>query len=309
MNTNTVETKRIAIFLAVAFGFAWLMALIIYLTGGLVNSPELIPGTGISLALALEAVGYMGAPALGNVVTRLVTREGWQNAMLQPNLQKGWRYWVAGWLLPALFPIVGAALFFILFPQYYDANLTLFRSQLASAPEAVRAMNPWLLIAIQLLQALLFAPLFNSLSTFGEEFGWRAYLLPKLLPLGKRKALLLSGVIWGIWHAPVIAMGHNYGLDYAGFPWLGILVMTWFTVVIGVFIGWVTLRGGSVWPAVLAHAVTNGFAAVSVLVLKGEPNRLLGPTPVGIIASLPIAYLAFRILSSRWAKTETESND
>jgi predicted aconitase with swiveling domain len=85
--------------------------------------------------------------------------------------------------------------------------------------------------------------------------------------------------------------------------------MTWFTVVLGVFIGWVTLRGGSVWPAVLAHAVTNGFAAASMLVLKGEPNPLLGPTPVGIIASLPIAYFAFRILSSRWAKNETESND
>jgi uncharacterized protein len=39
------------------------------------------------------------------------------------------------------------------------------------------------------------APIINSIATFGEEFGWRANLLEKFMPLGGRKALLIMGVI------------------------------------------------------------------------------------------------------------------
>lgn len=61
----------------------------------------------------------------------------------------------------------------------------------------------------------------------GEIKCWRAYLLPKLrMSLSDRAALIITGVIWGIWHLPVIVMGHNYGTDYWGYPWLGILTMT-----------------------------------------------------------------------------------
>jgi hypothetical protein len=186
MNTNTVDTKRIAIFLAVAFGFAWLMALIIYLTGGLVNSPELIghrhqPGAGAGGG-GLHGCACPGQRGGAPGHTRRLAK-----CHAAAQLAKRLALLGGGLVVPALFPIAGAALFFILFPQYYDADLTLFRTQLAGASEAVRAMNPWLLIVIQLLQALILAPLFNSLSTFGEEFGWRAYLLPKLLPLASAR--------------------------------------------------------------------------------------------------------------------------
>src|SRR5436305_814196 len=66
------------------------------------------------------------------------------------------------------------------------------------------------------LQALLLTPL-----AFGEQWGWRGYLLPRLLPLGQWPALLLSGAIWGLWHAPVILLGYNYPQH----PILGVLVM------------------------------------------------------------------------------------
>ena len=134
-----------------------------------------------------------------------------------------------------------------------------------------------LLVAIQIIQGILLSPLINSLFTFGEEFGWRGYLQPKLMPLGGRRAMLLMGVIWGLWHAPVIAMGHNYGFGYPGAPWTGILAMIWFTTVAGTFLGWASLRGESVWPAVLGHAGINGIASLAVLFTQGEPNPLLGP--------------------------------
>src|SRR5512142_2255945 len=108
-----MNTKRILIFLAFSFGIAWLTGLVIYLTGGLANSPQILPG--ISLALVLLATTYMGAPALGHILTRLVTREDWKDVGLRPNLRRGWPFWLAAWVLPGAATLAGAALFFALY--------------------------------------------------------------------------------------------------------------------------------------------------------------------------------------------------
>lgn len=291
---NKIALKRIGIFLAFAFGIAWSIALVIYLTGGLANSPALFPGSGITLALVLLALGYMGSPALAHILTRLITREGWQNAMLKPRFKRGWLFWLAAWVLPAVCTITGAAFFYALLPQYFDPQLKTIQ-ELFRLP-ADFPIDPWLLVVLQTVQAVMISPLINGLFTFGEEFGWRGYLQPRLMPLGGRKTMLLMGVIWGVWHAPIIAMGHNYGLEYPGAPWLGMLAMTWFTLVSGVFLGWVTIRGGSVWPAVIGHAAINGISGLGIAALKGEPNPLLGPFPFGIVASIGWTVVAAWIM-------------
>ncbi|HEY4718058.1 MAG TPA: CPBP family intramembrane glutamic endopeptidase [Anaerolineales bacterium] len=159
-------------------------------------------------------------------------------------------------------------------------------------------ISPSTLLLVLLGVAVLAAPLINSFFTFGEEFGWRAYLQPKLMPLGFRKAMLLMGLIWGVWHWPLIAMGHNYGLDYFGAPWTGMLAMVWFTFVVGTLFGWLVLRGGSVWPAVIGHSVINAFAGFPIYLLASdaEPNLLLGPMVIGLIAGLPWTAVAIYLL-------------
>jgi uncharacterized protein len=146
--------------------------------------------------------------------------------------------------------------------------------------------------AAQTILAILTAPLLNALPTFGEEFGWRGYLLPKLMPLGGAKAILLSGIIWGVWHWPVILMGYNFGMDYFGAPILGPLMMVWFTIVSGALFGWVTIKTASVWPAVIGHGALNGIAALSLVFVAGEPSSLLGPTPVGLIGGAGFTIIA-----------------
>ncbi|MFH1523341.1 MAG: CPBP family intramembrane glutamic endopeptidase [Chloroflexota bacterium] len=288
-----LNTRRIVIFLGFTFSIAWITGLVIYLNGGLANSPQIAPG--ITLALVLMATVYMGAPALGNILTRLMTREGWKDMGLRPNFRKGWRYWLAAWFLPIVMTLPGAALFFVLFPQYFDASLSTLKQLMAASPSPMSSLSPWTLLLIQLAQAVLIAPLINSVFTFGEEFGWRAYLLPKLMPLGGRKAMLLIGLIWGVWHWPVIFMGYEYGSSYPGYPWAGPLLFIWVTFGLGVFLGWLTLRSKSVWPAVIGHAAINGVAGVAVFAIAGEPNMLLGPLPVGIIGSLGFALVAIAI--------------
>ena len=295
-----LDSKRIYIFLTIAYGLAWITGLVVYLTGGIVKSPEIIPGTGITLALALIAIVYMWAPALANIFTRLITREGWQNTLLRPNIKKSWKYWLAAWLMPSIFTILGAVVFFVMLPQYFDPQLSTIKTMLPNQGEGL-PIPIFTIALLQIIQGILLSPILNSLFTFGEEFGWRGYLLQKLMPMGTKKAVLLLGVIWGIWHAPVIAMGHNYGFDYPLFPWAGIVLMTWFTILLGVFLAWVTVKSNSVWPAVIAHAGINGIAGVGILFAKGEPSTLIGPLPTGILGGIGFVIIAFILFLSKSA--------
>lgn len=303
---NKIDLKRILIYLAFAFGIAWAWALVLALNGGLANSPIIIPFTNYTLAFFVLAFGYMFAPALANVFTRLVTQEGWGQLSLRPKFKSGWKYWLAAWFLPGILTVVGGVIFFLVFLKYFDPQMKNYAAQVAAA----YGNNPMpfsmlVLALIQFAQAMLLAPLLNGLFTFGEEFGWRGYLLPKLMPLGGRKAVLISGVIWGVWHWPVIAMGHNYGLDYPGAPWLGMLMMVVVCICLAALLSWVTLRGGSVWPAVIGHGAVNGIAAIGYLFLAADINPLLGPAPTGLIGGLGFLAVTIWIFLSRKALQPT----
>lgn len=294
---SKINKKRILIFLAFAFGISWSTGLIIYLSGGLENSPTYdFAGAQISLALILLATAYMFGPAIANVITRLITKEVTDNLFLQPHFEKRrWVYYLAAWFLPGILIILGMLLFLLLFPIYFDPELSTLMEMLKETGQT-DSVNPWLIAGLQTFQALLISPLLNAISTFGEEFGWRGYLQPKLMPLGSRKAVLLTGVIWGIWHWPVILMGYNYGTSYFGAPFLGPLAMVWFTLSLGVIFGWLTIKAESVWPAVIAHGALNGIASLGVIFVKGTPDPLLGPTPVGVVAGLGLSLTAITLL-------------
>ena len=312
MGSDELDGRRTATFLAFAFGIAWAVGAYIYATGGLAGSPALISGIPISRATALLATGYMWAPAAANVLTRAVTGEGWDDLRLRPCLRAGWPYWVAAWVAPAVLTLLGVALYFAVFPAYYDPTLSALQGVLdqAAAADAPLPFGPWGLAALQVASAVVIAPVVNSLFTFGEEFGWRAYLLPKLLPLGSRRAMVVLGIVWGVWHWPVVAMGYNYGLGYPGAPWLGMAAMVWFTFIVGTFLGWLTLREGSVWPAVIGHAAVNGIGAIGLAFARGSPNPLFGPAVTGIVVSLPWAttagYLLWRLGGERFGRERSE---
>jgi uncharacterized protein len=303
-----LDLRRIMIFLAFAFGIAWLTGLVVYLTGGLQNSPQI--GPGIPLAVVLLAVPYMWAPALANLLTRWVTHEKPKDAALglRPHFRQGWPYWLVAWVLPGIMTIAGAALFFWLLPRFFDPNLTVIQQSISKAANPLK-ISVWMLALVETLVAVLISPLLNAIATFGEEFGWRGYLLPKLLPLGWQKAMLLSGLIWGVWHWPVILMGYEYGSTYTGFPFLGLLLFIWIAFCFGVFLSWVTLRSKSVWPATIGHAAINGIAAIAVIAVINNPNPVLGPLPVGIIGSAGYALVALCLFFAPKVKRDVTEMD
>lgn len=140
--------------------------------------------------------------------------------------------------------------------------------------------------------------LINSVFAFGEELGWRGWLLPALRPLGTWPALVLSGVLWGLWHSPVILLGYNFDRTNV----TGVLFMVAGCVLWGVLLGWLRLRSGSLWPAVLAHGALNAAGGMVLLVAAGSPDLAIsGPLGVaawivgGVVIAVLLATRQFRI--------------
>ena len=166
------NTKRILIFLAIAFGIPWAATLMISLSSVMVNNP--------SQAGALANYIFISTPWLANITTRLITREGWRSLLLRPNFRCGWRSYLAVWLLPLLAIVVGGVVFFLLYPQLFDSNLSVVRKMVENSPSVVAA-NPWMILLSMTLSMMFISVPINAVVSMGEELGWRAYLFPKLM--------------------------------------------------------------------------------------------------------------------------------
>ena len=125
--------------------------------------------------------------------------------------------------------------------------------------------------------------LVSSFAAFGEELGWRGWLLPNLLPMGRWPALLLSSAIWSLWHAPIILLGYNFGYTDAR----GLALMTGFCLGLGVALGWLRLRTASVWPAVVGHGAVNAATAATLLLLHADQLADTGQIGIGTFLGLP----------------------
>lgn len=273
--------KRLLLFAAFTFGIAWILFLLVPILGFTYGS----------LPSVILVAAAMFAPTLGNILTRWVTKEGFQNMYLRPHFKGHIRYYVLLFFGPTLLLFVSAAVYFLIFPGSFDPTLTLLKEIAATGGAATMTVEQLLLVSA--LQVALLGPVINIIPTLGEELGWRGYLLPKLRESrSDRAALLLSGVIWGIWHAPVIIMGHNYGTEYWGYPWLGVLAMIVFCVVLGIIEGYITIKLQSAIPAAMIHSTVNAGAGLAVYLAKPGFNPLLGPAITGIIGSLPFLLLA-----------------
>lgn len=95
---------------------------------------------------------------------------------------------------------------------------------LIGTKQVIRIMNPLSFSVVCVLIAAGCIPI--QLLEFGEEIGWREYLLPKQVAVyGMRKGVLLNGFYWGIAHLPLIFLGFNYSLENIGAPWSNMLMM------------------------------------------------------------------------------------
>jgi membrane protease YdiL (CAAX protease family) len=167
---------------------------------------------------------------------------------------------------------------------------------MALAPQlAASGMPAWVLTLSAAFNAVVIGPFLGLIITFGEEYGWRGYLQSELNHLGRVRGVLLLGVIWGIWHWPVIWMGYNY----PGQPVWGSLLMTAFTIELAFFLAYAVYKSKGVWTAAYLHALNNqvfSFFCVAVVAPSsvifsfglGLPGLALGALVVLLILRDPL---------------------
>lgn len=269
-----IERKSLAWFLSMTFLFSWPLFLVPLLFG------DMEPVKKQLLTQGLWALAMWGPGLAAIITTVFVTKRPFKNLRLNTLGPK--RYYLWALFLPVVLTILGG-LFTLLFGiAKLDMNFTMIRESMAAAAGG-EVVPAGMVVLIQILLAITLAPFINVLFALGEELGWRGFLLPQLMPLGQWKAILISGVIWGVWHAAAVVQG----LNYPGYPVAGIFMMIVFCVLLATIFSWLYLNTGSPWVAALGHGSINAVAGLPLLFFQPGFNPALG----GTIAT-PTAWLA-----------------
>ena len=231
MQSKKKTLLRIALYIVLAY-------LPVYVLGFAFSDKE----GGVTSALAGNSL--MLFPAIAVIITRLITKEGFRDALLGTGRRKSGKYYAAAVIFPVLLPLVSGLI------------LHIFIVKSGSIGDSAFCDNGMLTAAL-----LLTAPatgLAMAVHGFGEELGWRGYLTPKLEELMPTPlAIVVTGIIWALWHGPLLAYGCDFGRDYDFFPYGGFIAMIVMCIALSAFLTWLTKRTDSVYPASLCHMVLD----------------------------------------------------
>ncbi len=289
-----VNWRHVGLYYGVALGGAIVVALAIWALSSTLGE------VGSVIALGMTAVLYMPLPLVAGLVVERVARRPLLLGAEWRALRAGfWRSygrnalvaavvtlvvlgvgllvsWLAGGLgLPGVGRLVAS-----------DAELAENLARINPAVVAAAVPPVAVLVAVTAVQGILAGLTINGLFAFGEEYGWRGVLADELRPLGRFRATLLTGVLWGFWHAPIIVLGHNYGAEWG---W-GIFVMVTWTVPLSFILTWSRDRTGSVLAPAMLHGAFNGVLGVFVFLIVGG-SRLIN-LPVGLLMALTLTLIA-----------------
>jgi len=279
---------RVLLFVLLAFVFTWVPQLVLGSTTGWRVDQSLLAWS-ITLSLC------MFAPLASALITRAVTGGG-ASIGWRPRVRGNVRWYVVALLAPSVLTALGAVVYFLLVPGDFDPSASRYMAAVQAQLGVTASQAPLVLVA-QLAFAALVAPFLNMLLAVGEEAGWRGFLYPELRErLSRPAAVIATGAIWGAWHAPVIAMGYNYGTSYLGFPALGILCMVAFCVAFGTLLCVLRDATDSVWASALAHGAINAVAGTGLYFSQSGRLGLLGPATLGILACIPTIVLCVVLL-------------
>ncbi len=205
------------------------------------------------------------------------------------------RFYLFAWFL---FPtLIAATIAVAILSGAARFDWSLQRLHTISRYSAWSVESLWRFEIIQLIYAISLGPVSHGLTTIGEELGWRDFLLPRLIRagLGQWTALCVTGIIWGMWHIPLILLG----LEYVAHPYLGIPMFIVFAVLVGTILGWLQLASGSVWVPTFAHASLNIVQQTAFVFIVPE-NPLVGGSLGSIIGWLIlVAFIAWLAITRR----------
>jgi uncharacterized protein len=302
--SERVAWRRVALFYGIAFGMVCLLGAAFALAR--VDMTKGTPALAFQLTVAFL---YMPMPLVaGIVVERVAGRRLLLRSTFADFRNTWWRIAVVSAGAAVAMYLVNGLVLFVLGNVLHVPGVGVLASTQAAAVANLRAVlgaaasgvdlskgmpSVAALYVLGLVSGVLAGFSVNGLFAFGEEYGWRGVLADELVPLGPVRANLLTGVMWGLWHAPMILLGFNYGVD----RWAGVAMMCVWLVPFSFLLWRARQYSGSVISAAIIHGAFNGSAGFYLILLGGGVR--LWTAPVGLLGAVDIAIVAAGV----WALT------
>ena len=275
--------------------FSWAMAAVAHWGFGM--------GADTPVGLMAFSTVYMFFPMLTALMLQKIDKEKFNHTGLV-NFKIKWS-WLVAWLLPVVMVLLcipvnslmpGVSLQYNaeqLITQYHipEDQQDLVREQLGRFPA-------WLMIGLTLVSGLITGLTINAIAAFGEEYGWRNYLVHALRAKKFWPAALFIGVVWGIWHFPLILMGHNYPNE----PYWGVLLMVVFCVLLGVLELYFVLKTKSMIVAAVMHGTINAVSGMTIYFTLGGNDFLNGMAGLAGFITIGVTILCIWIYDKYIAK-------
>lgn len=242
LTRTSINWREVILFSVLAYAASWLwwgFKLYPYLGQlSLTESPkDLVDKIGF-LDLVIGDFG----PLVAAVIMRLfISKEVLKGSL---GLLRSWKYYLIALIAPPIFFSI-----VVLFNHVTGVGTFVWTGRVPGWPMELPLWAYYL--------SLLINTVFITIFVFGEEYGWRGYLLPRLLPFGEIKATVIVGLIWSFWHLPLIFAGMNFPGQN---PLLATLVFTFTVVFLSFAFTWFYIvTGGSVLLAGILHGSTNAY--------------------------------------------------
>ena len=290
-----MNIKKLTVFLLFAFVPMIVVGLVMHFSGASTVDVSADPST-IDATAALKgffmSAGSMLIPLLAVIFTQLIFKE--------PVLKglgisfKINRWWWIGWLLMPVIAMATLGITLLMPGARWTPDGEMVQQSLQSMPEGI---GVWGIIGISLLSGLFAGITINALFAFGEEIAWRGFLMKEFKGRKFLSAVLWIGVIWGLWHAPLILNGHNYPQH----PVAGVFMMVILCLLLTTMLMYFRKKSGSVIVAAIMHGTINAVAGVCALVVTPANDLLYGAAGLaGMIVLLVVnvcLYLFDRYIS------------
>lgn len=266
---------KTAKYLLFTFITSWIIQVIgsnDYNSGGMAGAVSLSYSMSLCMLMPTFGVLFAGAD---------IRKFGWK-----PNIEKNIKLLLSAWLMPTVFQITGAAFYYIIFPDDFDASGEFFKSTNPSVlAELEKSGNSYGIYVIKeifysLTSFYTFLAIFSGL---GEEIGWRGFLYPELKK--------------------------SFG-ETKGAPLPGLFAFCIFTVTTGIISDYLFEKSKSIWFPAIFHGLVN--STVNPNMLRGGEHferTIFGPVSIGLISVVPTALFAAGILCLKNRRESTEYTD
>ncbi len=247
----------------------------------------------LGLRLAYVAVLYMPTPLYALLISKLVFGApiSFRNLLSFKHItMKGYALVVGLFLAWVILMLGFAAILGWVCPEVFGhlvaTNEQLIHNleKLVGASVDTSTMNlppaPLAMLPFGVFGALTAGLTVNAVFAMSEEIMWRGYLAKAFAELTFFKKYTMIGVLWGLWHIPLIAQGYNYGVENA-LP--GSVLFVGFCVIMSLVLGFVVERTRSVWLAAVLHGTFNGFSSAVPLFIVGG-SSLMVSSAVGVVS-------------------------